>query len=217
MSDQPRPKSESIVVAGPAGALEGLLDLPVCADIEEVAVICHPHPSFGGTMTNKVVHTLAKAFVELGIAAVRFNYRGVGASAGSYDEGRGETEDAVAVMDWARLRWPGATQVLGGFSFGGGIAIRVAARREVVRLVTISPAIRLVSVDDVPPPRCAWLIIQGDRDELVDAQDIESWVRTLDVKPQLTMLAGAEHFFHGRLNDVREAVIDWVRDEGDRR
>ena len=166
-------------------------------------------------MTNKVVHTLAKAFNDLGVPAVRFNYRGVGASTGVYDEGNGETQDAVAVLDWAARRWPGAQLWLAGFSFGGSIAIRasVAPPQEpsVARLVTVAPAIRRVSVDSSALPRCPWLIVQGDRDELVDAADIQQWVRSLAIQPSLSMLTGVEHFFHGRLNDLREVVVNWLR------
>ena len=165
-------------------------------------------------MTNKVVHTLAKAFNDVGAPAVRFNYRGVGASAGSYDEGNGETQDALAVIDWAAQRWPGAALWLGGFSFGGAVAIRASVARsqapQVARLVTVAPAIRRVSVDSNSLPRCPWLIVQGDRDELVDPADIQQWAQALPVKPRLSMLAGVEHFFHGRLNDLRTVVVDWL-------
>lgn len=165
-------------------------------------------------MTNKVVHVLAKAFNEAGAPAVRFNYRGVGASAGSFDEGNGETLDALAVLDWAAQRWPGAQLWLGGFSFGGAIAIRAAVAREaggeVSRLVTVAPAIRRVSVDSSSLPKCPWLIVQGDRDELVDAADIQQWAQSLPVSPRLALLTGVEHFFHGRLNDLRQVVVTWL-------
>jgi alpha/beta superfamily hydrolase len=177
---------------------------------DAVAVICHPHPLHGGTMTNKVVHMLAKAFNSVGAPAVRFNYRGVGASAGAFDEGNGETQDALAVLDWTAQRWPGAQLWLGGFSFGGGIAIRAAAAREVTRLVTVAPAIRLVSVDTSALPQCPWLVVQGDRDELVDAADIQRWAQSLATPPRVTVLNGVEHFFHGRLNDLRQVVVSWL-------
>jgi len=161
-------------------------------------------------MTNKVVHMLAKAFNEAGVPAVRFNYRGVGASAGAFDEGNGETLDALAVLDWAAQRWPGAQLWLGGFSFGGAIAIRAAVARNVTRLVTVAPAIRLVSVDSTSLPKCPWLIVQGDRDELVDAADIQRWAEALSPRPHMAVLAGVEHFFHGRLSDLRQVVTAWL-------
>ena len=175
-----------------------------------MAVICHPHPVYGGSMTNKVVHMLAKSFNELGVPAIRFNYRGVGASAGVYDDGRGETLDALAVVRWAQERWSQPKFWLGGFSFGGAIAMRVAAQTEPERLVTVAPAIRRVSVSGVPRPRCPWLIVQGDNDELVSAQDVESWVQTLEPRPELALLPGVDHFFHGRLNELRDVVVQWV-------
>jgi alpha/beta superfamily hydrolase len=206
--------SQSLSIAGPAGNLEALLDTPVSATSGAVAVICHPHPLHGGTMTNKVVHTLAKAFNDVGAPAVRFNYRGVGASAGTYDDGNGETHDAQAVLDWAAQRWPGAQLWLGGFSFGGAVAIRAAAASSqgsrVARLVTVAPAIRRVSVDPTTLPQCPWLIVQGDRDELVDPADIQQWAQALAVQPRLAMLSGVEHFFHGRLNDLRTTVVGWL-------
>lgn len=203
--------TQALTIAGPAGPLEALLDVPAATDSPEaVAVICHPHPLYGGTMTNKVVHMLAKAFNDVGAPVVRFNYRGVGASAGAFDDGNGETADALAVLDWAAQRWPGAQLWLGGFSFGGAIAIRAATARDVTRLVTVAPAIRRVSVDSSPVPQCPWLIVQGDNDELVDAADIQQWAQSLPVSPRLVMLAGVEHFFHGRLNDLRRVVVGWL-------
>lgn len=205
------PAPQTLAIAGPAGTLEALIDAPAAiASPEAVAVICHPHPLYGGTMTNKVVYSLAKAFNEAGARAVRFNYRGVGASAGAYDDGNGETADALAVLDWASARWPGTQLWMGGFSFGGAVAIRAAAGRDVRRLVTVAPAIRRVSVDASALPQCPWLIVQGDRDELVDPNDIQQWARDLPESPRLAMLEAVEHFFHGRLNDLRQVVVRWL-------
>lgn len=206
--------TQPLTIAGPAGPLEALLDAPAAlTSPKAVAVICHPHPLYGGTMTNKVVHMLAKSFNDSGAPAVRFNYRGVGASAGSFDEGNGETADAVAALDWAAQRWPGAQLWLGGFSFGGAVAIRAAAAREVTRLVTVAPAIRRVSVDTSALPRCPWLIVQGDADELVDAADVQQWAQALPEAPRVAVLNGVEHFFHGRLNDLRHVVVSWLAEQ----
>jgi len=203
--------SQSLTIPGPAGTLEALLDIPaVIAAPESVAVICHPHPQYGGTMTNKVVYSIARAFNEAGAPTVRFNYRGVGASTGSYDEGNGETDDALAVLDWVAQRYPGARLWLGGFSFGGAVAIRAAAARDVARLVTVAPAIRRVKVDERSLPQCPWLIVQGDHDELVDASDIQQWAQSLPESPRLALLNGVEHFFHGRLNELRQVVVQWL-------
>jgi alpha/beta superfamily hydrolase len=206
-----RPTLEMLSIPGPLGPLEAIVESPPDTSADNVAVICHPHPVYGGTMTNKVVHVLAKACNELGLPAVRFNYRGVGKSAGTYDEGRGETQDALAALDWAQQRWPDAGLWLGGFSFGGAVAIRAAAQRNVQRLITIAPAIDRVAVDDVRLPECPWLIVQGDQDELVDPARVQSWVASITATPDLVVLPGVEHFFHGRMNDLRTAVLDWVR------
>lgn len=208
----PRPVAEALSIAGPAGKLEALLESPAAAvQTTQVAVICHPHPVHGGTMTNKVVHMLAKSFNELGVPAVRFNYRGVGASAGAYDEGNGETDDTVAVIDWVKSRWPDAQLSLGGFSFGGAVAIRAAVRRDTQRLVTVAPAIQRIAIDASALPTCPWLLVQGDQDELVDAADTQRWVQTLANPPELALLPGVDHFFHGRLNELREIVLKWAR------
>jgi alpha/beta superfamily hydrolase len=180
-----------------------------------VAVLCHPHPAYGGTMTNKVVHMLAKACNEQDAIAVRFNFRGVGASAGAYDEGNGETIDALAALEWSSRRWPGAQLWVGGFSFGGAVAIRAASVRsagmpDVHSLITVAPAIRRVSVSPATLPHVPWLVVQGDADELVDPADIQRWVAELPHPPELVMLPGVDHFFHGRLNDLRDAVVRWL-------
>ncbi len=205
--------TQPMTIPGPVGPLEALLDAPAAvAAPKAIAVICHPHPVYGGTMTNKVVHVLAKAFNAAGVPAVRFNFRGVGASAGAFDDGNGETHDAIAVLDWAAQRWPGTDLWLGGFSFGGAIAIRAAVARDLQRLITVAPAIRRVSVDVNSLPKCPWLIVQGDRDELVDAADIQRWAESLPAPPRLVLLNGVEHFFHGRLNDLRQVVVSWLEE-----
>ena len=209
-ADLIRPSTERLSISGPAGALEALLETPVDADGSRVAVICHPHPVYGGTMTNKVVHMLARAFNERGVPTLRFNFRGVGASAGSYDEGRGETQDALAAIDWALQRWPGAALWTAGFSFGGAIAVRAAVARDAKRLVTVAPAVHRFAVSGAELPRCPWLLVQGDHDELVDAGEIQRWVATLASPPRFVLLPGVDHFFHGRLNELRSVVLNWL-------
>jgi uncharacterized protein len=205
-----RPITETIVMPGPAGDLEGIMETPEHASFANVGVVCHPHPLYGGAMTNKVVHMLAKSFNERGAVAVRFNFRGVGASAGAHDEGDGETEDAIAALDWAAQRWPGAGLWLAGFSFGGAVAIRAAVKRQVERLITVAPAIQRVSVAAEQSPRIPWLVVQGDRDELVNADEIKRWAESLDPPPELRLLSGVDHFFHGRLNELRAVVTAWL-------
>ena len=203
-------------IEGPAGSLEAIVeDSAAAGSGSSYAVICHPHPLFGGTMDNKVVTTVGRALRTAGIPTLRFNFRGVGASAGSFDEGIGETADADAVASWGAGRWPGRTLVIAGFSFGGGVALRLAQRRSAEDrapklLITIAPAIsRFGRPQDVP--RCPWLVVQGDADDVVDPAAVVGWAKALDPSPRLVVLPGAGHFFHGRLNEVRDAVIDAVR------
>lgn len=203
----PPPVPELIHIPGPCGQLEAIVE---SADAPRgVVVVCHPHPQHGGTMTNKVAHTLARSGYESGLVSVRFNYRGVGHSAGEYDNGVGETDDALAVVQWAQARWPSLPLYLAGFSFGGGVALRSALRTACVGLVTVAPAI----ARDPPPeelPQCPWLLIQGDADDVVPAPMVLQWVEGLKVKPVVTVLEGAGHFFHGRLVDLREIVSSWI-------
>jgi alpha/beta superfamily hydrolase len=207
------PQPERLTLEGPAGALQVLLETPLGAGVaapRAFGVVCHPHPLQGGTMDNKVVWTVARAFQQLGAPTFRFNFRGVGASAGSYDEGRGETADALAVIDYGRQRFPTAALWLGGFSFGGVIAIRAAAAAHPARLVAVAPGINRIDVAAVPAPDCPWLIVQGDADDVVPPQAVLEWARALSPAPTLRLLPGAGHFFHGRINELRDVVLDFM-------
>ncbi|MDE2139539.1 MAG: alpha/beta hydrolase [Gammaproteobacteria bacterium] len=158
-------------------------------------------------MTNKVTYIVARAFNDLGALSLRFNFRGVGKSAGTYDNGVGETEDALAALDWLATQNPGLPMWLGGFSFGAYVALRAQSERPIKRLVTVAPAVERFNVDPIQSPRMPWLLIQGDADEVVSPQAVFDWVAALAVKPKLAVLKGAGHFFHGRLNEVRQAVV----------
>ncbi len=204
------PVTEKTSIAGPVGHLEAIFEFPAESSIDGAAVICHPHPQHGGTMHNKVAHTLARAFLRTGFATVRFNFRGTEDSEGDYDNGVGELDDALAVIDWMRHRLPDEPLWLAGFSFGAAIAIRAAVRVSVEGLVSVAPAVyRFASgLDD--QPRCPWLILQGDEDELVGVDETIEWVNSLEPGPELLVFEGAEHFFHGRLVDLRNAVQDFA-------
>jgi uncharacterized protein len=202
-------------IPGQAGALEAIAEDPGVPG-PSYAVVCHPHPLFGGTMQNKVVTTVARALQESGIPTLRFNFRGVGASAGAFDHGVGETADAEAVASWGAQRWPGRTLVLAGFSFGGYVALRLAQQRDSQNraprlLITVAPAVERFDSESTSVPRCPWLIIQGDADDVVDPAAVIHWASTLNPTPQLVVLPGAGHFFHGRLPEVREAVTTTLR------
>jgi len=208
----PPPPKTSLVIDGPAGSLEALLEDPG-ADGRHFAVVCHPHPLHGGTMHNKVVHTLARALQEQGMPTLRFNYRGVGASAGAYDDGRGETEDALAVIAWGRRRWPGAQLVLAGFSFGAAVALRAALAAGAAQLITVAPAITHPGAAPLRPA-CPWLLVAGDADDLVDFGQLRAWAAAFQPPPTLRVLAGGDHFFHGRLQELRAAVSEHLRSAG---
>lgn len=207
--------SRSVSFPGSAGVLEGLLDvLPV--ETRAIAVVCHPHPLQHGSMTNKVTYILARAFNDLGAVSLRFNFRSVGKSAGRFDNGIGETGDTLAAMDWLSAKYPGLPLWLGGFSFGAYIALRAQSERAVKRLVTVAPAVERFDTASIKPPVCPWLLIQGDADEVVSPQAVLDWARKLPRPPSISILKGAGHFFHGRLNDVRQAVVEHfsVREDG---
>jgi uncharacterized protein len=201
---------ERVSIEGPAGALEAVVEDTGLPN-PSYAIVCHPHPLMGGTMDNKVVTTVARALRETGIPTLRFNFRGVGASGGTFDEGIGETADADAVATFGTRRWPGRTLVIGGFSFGGFIALRLAQKRTPRHLITVAPAIGLFDVSGLTVPRCPWLIVQGDADDVVDPVAVAAWVDTLSPKPRLVVLPGVGHFFHGRLRELQDTVIDAIR------
>jgi alpha/beta superfamily hydrolase len=181
---------------GPAGALECAVDEPP-EKARGVALIAHPHPLFGGTLDNKVVQTLARAFVELGYAAWRPNFRGIGASEGRYDEGRGEVDDLAAVLAHLGADRP----VLAGFSFGAAMQARLAARLAAERVVLVG-----VAVSHFPPPSvpAGTLVIHGERDETVPLAAVMDWARPQDLP--VLVIPGADHFFHKKLPSLRAAV-----------
>lgn len=202
--------AENITLEGPAGQLEGLLEAPRDLDPVASAVICHPHPLHGGTMHNKVVHTLAGAFVDLRFSVLRFNFRGTEQSEGEYDEGRGELLDALAAIRWMRERGPGLPVWIAGFSFGASIAIRAALETKPQGLISVAPAAsRFANMTD-SQPECPWLIIHGDQDELVDVDETVGWVNQLEPGPELMVFPDTTHFFHGKLTLLRKSVNNFV-------
>ena len=207
-------KTERLLIAGPAGDLQTLVETPA-DEPQHVAVICHPHPLFGGTLDNKVVYTVARALRDAGAAAIRFNFRGVGSSGGTYDEGWGETEDALAVIDHARGRWPHAALWLAGFSFGGAVALRAAEPAAPQLVVAVAPAVMRLERFEISAPQtrhCPWLIVQGDADEVLDAAAVQSWAAKVSPPPAVHVMPGASHFFHGRLQELRETVLAFARE-----
>jgi alpha/beta superfamily hydrolase len=198
----------SVTIAGPAGQLEALIEEPAAAagSPPVAAVICHPHPLFGGTLHNKVVHTLARTLRAAGAATLRFNFRGVGASEGTHDGGTGETQDALAAVAWARARWPAGSLVLAGFSFGGAVAIQAAGLAEPAWLITVAPAVDRVPLDTLQLPRGPWLVVQGEADEVVAADSVLQWLARWAPQARVRLLPGVGHFFHGRLHELQACL-----------
>ena len=196
-------------IAGPSGAIECAIDVPAGSP-RGLAVVCHPHPQHGGTMDNKVVQTLARAFVQLGYTAVRFNFRGVGASQGVWAKGPGEIDDALAVV--GAFRAAGQPLLLAGFSFGAYVASHAATRlaadgAAAERLVLIAPAASRFAMAQVPPDT---LVVHGESDDVVPLAAVFDWARPQSLP--VTVVPGAGHFFHGQLPLLKSLVVGaWPR------
>ena len=203
--------TQSLTLQGSAGVIEALLDTPSGGVFKGTAVIAHPHPLFGGTMQNKVVQTLARAFVQCGWQAVRFNFRGVGASAGTYDEGLGEAADMLSVIEQVA---PAGPLALAGFSFGAfvtsHVAQTVAPVRSLDKLVLVGTAASRFAVAPVAPDlHEQTLVLHGEQDDTVPLTSVLDWAR-----PQylpVTVIPGVEHFFHGQLPLLRSLVVRHLR------
>ena len=199
--------TERLTVDGPAGALEVVCNVPD-APLAGIALIAHPHPLQGGTLDNKVVQTLAKTFFALGLAAVRFNFRGVGGSAGAFDDGIGETDDALIVLAQAKAKFGDALPVvLAGFSFGSFVQTRVAKAMDAQRLVLIGPAVRRFAVEEVPADT---IVVHGETDDVVPLADVLAWARPQELP--VIVFPGCGHFFHGRLPQLQRVITGmWQR------
>ena len=205
-------ESGTLSLDGPAGGLEVAIDRSECPPQPAVAIVCHPLPTEGGTMHNKVVTMAARALREVGLDTVRFNFRGTGASAGSFDDGVGETGDLLTVAAWVRAQRPDHALWLAGFSFGAYVALRAAAELQPAFMLSIAPPVgRSWDFDTLVLPTCPWLVIQGDADEIVDPQAVRSWVEAMPAPPQLVRMHDTSHFFHRKLLDLRGAIKHGVR------
>jgi hypothetical protein len=205
------PTTEHRVLNGPSGALQAILERPTEGASVGDAVVCHPHPLHGGTMQNKVAHTLSRAFTNCGFQALRFNFRGVGESEGTFDNGAGEQQDVLAAATWLQERSADLPLWLAGFSFGAAMAVHAAAASTPAGLISIAPATTRFAGSLAQQPRCPWLIIQGDQDELVPVDETVDWVNSLEPGPELSIFSDTEHFFHGKLVMLRNAVEEFVR------
>jgi len=203
--------SDTLLLPGAAGAIETLVASPP-APPRGVAVVCHPHPLHGGALSNKVAYTLASCALKAGLAAARFNFRGVGRSEGVHDEGRGEADDTLAVVQWLRAQAPGAPLLLAGFSFGAFVSLKAAARAQPQLQVSIAPPFRYFSGEPLPPrPDAPWLVVHGRDDDVVAYDDTVTVLRQYQPPPELVTLDGAGHFFHGQLGALDQAVGAFLR------
>jgi hypothetical protein len=184
------------LIAGPAGKIECAVDFPAAAP-RGIALVAHPHPLHGGTLDNKVAQTLARAFVELGYTAWRPNFRGVGASEGTHDEGRGEVDDLAAVIERCKAEKP----VLAGFSFGAAVQTRLAQRVKPDRMALVGLAVKHLEAMPVPADT---ILIHGEEDTTVPLADVLAWARPQDLP--VIVVSGADHFFHRRLHILRAII-----------
>lgn len=196
---------QAVAIPGPAGRLQAAW-WPGLPGDDRVAVVCHPHPLYGGTMDNKVVTTLARVWRDAGVATLRFNFRGVGRSEGVHDEGRGEIDDLMAALVWLRDAQGRHRLQLAGFSFGAWVAgaavSRLPAGIGLERLVLVAPPVHYVGFDAVALPPGA-LVVQGGADDVVDPAAVRAWVAGRPVPPELLDFPGAGHFFHGQLTALK--------------
>jgi len=199
-------RAETLLLPGAAGAIETLVAVP-SAPPRGIAVVCHPHPLHGGALSNKVTYTLASCALKTGLVAARFNFRGVGKSQGTHDEGRGETADTLVVVDWLRAQLPDAGLLLAGFSFGAFVSLKAAARARPRLQVSIAPPFKYFESEPLPPrPDAPWLVVHGLDDEVVDYASTKAVLGRYTPAPELATLGGVGHYFHGRLGDLEATV-----------
>jgi alpha/beta superfamily hydrolase len=208
-------KIESLRIPGPAGALEAILKHGAAAEPPFAALVCHPHPLHGGTMHNKVVFSIAMALGELGAPVLRFNFRGVGRSAGTFAEGVGERDDARAALDHLAGLYPGLPICLGGFSFGNWVGSDVGcADSRVTQIVAVGTPTRMFENEGLLACRKRKLFVQGAADELGPLPELEAFVRRLPEPKELVVVPGADHFFAGRQDALRAAIGGYFAAEG---
>lgn len=212
----PFTKEQDIFISGPVGHIQAVIhqgdEEGSLAPRNLLAIICHPHPLHGGTMDNKVVTTLMRTYRDLGIHVLRFNFRGVGKSEGSFDSAIGEVDDLLAVIAWAKQQLPQSPLLLAGFSFGSSIAAQASYQIDALQHLTlVAPPVERYPYDRDGQFPNALVVIQGDKDERVIADGVYQWVAALKSPTELVRYPGAGHFFHGYLtqmkNDLTQVLL----------
>ncbi|EKD53747.1 MAG: hypothetical protein ACD_60C00157G0001 [uncultured bacterium] len=198
----------TFLLSGPAGNIEILAAPAKNNPATATAIICHPHPLFGGTMKNKVVTTLARVCHDLGLRTVRFNFRGVGKSEGTHADGKGEVADVIFISEWLKKIFPNDKLWLAGFSFGAYVATKAAIALSPAQLITVAPQVSRFKEDDLSPVTCPWILVQGEQDEVVSPKEVFDWIETLHPKPQVIRILDAGHFFHGQLLRLRDLLFE---------
>ena len=203
-------------IDGPVGSIEGILKYPA-EPVTRAVVVCHPHPLHGGTMHNKVVYRIANAFHQSGFATLRFNFRGVGLSAGKHDSGNGEQDDLLAALAHMRGLYPDAEMWIAGFSFGSAVALRVACRpsgqaaRAASGLIAVGLPVSIYSFEEALGCSLPKLFVQGEFDQFGAPEKLSEFVDGLVDPKELIVVPGADHFFEGKLDKLGEAISDFLR------
>ncbi len=194
-----------LFVAGQAGQLETWVS--IVDNAKSVAICCHPHSQHGGSMNNKVVHTLHKAFLETHNHTIRFNFRSVGKSEGIFGHGIGETHDLKSIINWAHQNWPNLEIVLSGFSFGAYVSLRLAEQWPLKALISIAPPVERFHFDEIKLPDFPWLVIQPMEDEVINAQGVVDWYQKYSpAHSKLIKFPQSGHFFHGKLIELKQTI-----------
>lgn len=202
-------EQRELFIPGPQGRLEAVLECPAQPSAR-LLIACHPHTQYGGSLTNKVVHTVAAAALEAGVMALRFNFRGAGQSVGEFDEGMGETDDLLWVQRWAQENLDLGQIILTGFSFGAYVSLRAAQHWQPTQLILIAPPVNLFDFGSLHAPDCPVTVIQGEVDELVPASKVAAWTRHYQ-QVEYQALPGVDHFFHGRLALLRARISNLLQ------
>jgi alpha/beta superfamily hydrolase len=198
------PGENAIILEGEAGQVEAILHLPkgdvTKTPVQAMMICCHPHPLHGGTMTNKIVHIICKTFSKLGLPTLRFNFRSIGESEGSHDDGIGESKDLLILSELMHETWPDRELWLAGFSFGSWVAANSAVEAKAKQLLSIAPPVHHFDFKNFQQPSCPWLVLMGDEDDVVEPSKVYEWIAEQDInKPELIRFPEAGHFFHGEM------------------